>query len=64
MIEDIDAHLRAKAKGIRFPIAIEALFDEKRRSYLAKALIESVVPSIACYNVFLLADWILLPRTF
>ena len=62
-IEEVDAFIALKGRRLRFPQSIERLFDVKRRSYRAKAMIISIAPSVACYNVFLPADWFLTPKT-
>ena len=62
-IDEVDAFIALKGRRLRFSTSIERLFDEKRRSYRAKAMIISIAPSVACYNVFLPADWFLTPKT-
>ena len=63
MITGVDAYIADRRKSFRFPRDIEAVFDEQRRGYRAKAMLSSVAPSIVCYNAFLPADWLLMPAT-
>ena len=63
MIKDVDALIADKHRSIRFPDPIEALFNDKRKSYLNKAMTSTVASSIFYYNIFLPADCFLVPGT-
>ena len=60
---EVEALVASPRPGIRFPKDLERAFQEQVRSYRAKALRSSIVPSLICYNAFLPADIVLLPAT-
>jgi diguanylate cyclase (GGDEF)-like protein len=45
------------------PAALDKAFEDDRKNFLAKVASAIVLRSIISYNIFLLLDWLLLPKT-
>ncbi len=59
----LEAYLATKHKGLAFPPAIEALYDEQMQSYRLKVMARIILPTVLIYNAFLITDVLLLPHT-
>ncbi len=59
----LDTYMAERRGGIVFPPALEKLYHERLTSYRQKIMARSLLPTLAIYNVFLLADLLLLPET-
>lgn len=59
----LDMYLATRRKGLTFPPALEALYDEQMQSYRLKVMARGILPAVLTYNVFLLADLLLVPQT-
>lgn len=59
----LDAYIAAKPKDLTFPPAIETIYDEQMQTYRVRVMRSSVMPTVVVYNVFLMADALLLPKT-
>lgn len=59
----VEACLASRRGGLAFPPEIEALYDTRMHSYRVQAMRRTVLPTIVVYNVFLIADFLLVRET-
>ncbi|MCC2098989.1 MAG: GGDEF domain-containing protein [Hyphomicrobiales bacterium] len=59
----LEAYLANKNRKLSFPPDIEALYNKRMHSYRLKVMAKGILPAIIVYNVFLVADLLLLPQT-
>ncbi|MBO6717767.1 MAG: GGDEF domain-containing protein [Rhizobiaceae bacterium] len=60
----LEAYLAAKHNRLAFPPEIEAVYDQQMYSYRQKVMTRVIVPTVIIYNLFLVADYLLVPGTF
>jgi diguanylate cyclase (GGDEF)-like protein len=63
ILASLDAYMAERRRGLVFPPAVEELYQDEMKSYRRKIMARSVLPSLVIYNVFLIADILLLPAT-
>lgn len=63
-LSDVEAALAGRRGRMRFDPALETAFESRIRSYRRKIIRDGVWRAVAIYNVFLVADWILVPEGF
>ena len=59
----VEACIADRGRRLAFPQAIEAVYDEQMQSYRLKVMAKGLLPLVLIYNVFLLADALLVPQT-
>jgi diguanylate cyclase (GGDEF)-like protein len=60
----LEAYLAEKHRRLAFPPEIEAVYDQQMSSYRHQVMSRGVLPAVLIYNIFLVADFLLLPQTF
>lgn len=60
----VEECLAAKRRKLAFPPQIEAAYHEQMQSYRVRLMQKAVLPVVVIYNIFLIADLLLLPETF
>jgi diguanylate cyclase (GGDEF)-like protein len=60
----VEDFLRAKHRGLKFPAWLEERFEIDTRPRRAQRLRAAMVPNAIIYNLFLIADWFLIPDQF
>ena len=53
-----------RRSSLSFPPALENLYAEQMKSYRLKVMERGILPAVVVYNLFLIADYLLLPETF
>ncbi|MBO0663574.1 diguanylate cyclase [Jiella sp. MQZ9-1] len=61
---EVEQLISGRAYRGPFPPEIEAAYDAYRLRYRRRLIQALIVPSLVCYNVFLVVDYVLLPATF
>ncbi len=59
----LEAYMAEKRTRLTFPPALEKLYNQQMEGYRRKVMTRGVLPAVIIYNVFLLADLLLLPET-
>lgn len=59
----LESYMAEKRTRLSFPPALEKLYDQQMEGYRRKVMTRGVLPAVVIYNVFLLADLLLLPET-
>lgn len=60
-VESVQAFMALRRKGIAFPPAIERQFEDDTHARRCERLTIGILVSAAIYNIFLIADWLLVP---
>jgi len=63
-LEVIEAFMARRKRGIAFPPAIERQFEADTQARRCQRLTTGILVSVAIYNLFLIADWLLVPDVF
>ena len=59
----LEAFIAEPRKRLAFPPAFEKIYEQQMEGYRRKVMTRGVLPAIVIYNVFLIADLLLLPET-
>ena len=59
----VDAYMEEKHDRLAFPPALEQLYTDRMASYRRKIMAKGVLPAIVIYNIFLIADLLLVHET-
>jgi len=59
----LEAYIGRRRTRLTFPKELEELYDQQMDSYREKVMARSVLPAVLVYNVFLIADFLLLPQS-
>ena len=60
---DVETAIAGRRERGRFAPRLEAAFEARMRGYRRKVMRGSMWPSLAIYNGFLVADWLLVPES-
>jgi len=63
-LEAVEAFMARRRRGLAFPAAIERRFESDTAARRCQRLRRGILVSILIYNLFLIADWLLVPDVF
>ena len=63
-LETLEAFMAGHKRGLTFPRAIEQQFERDTQARRCQRLTKGTLVSVLVYNLFLVADWLLVPDVF
>ena len=63
-LEMLEACMARRKRGLTFPTAIEQRFETDTQARRCQRITIGILVSAVIYNLFLIADWLLIPDVF
>jgi diguanylate cyclase (GGDEF)-like protein len=63
-IDAVEGHMAVRKRGLAFPAAIEQRFETDTQARRCQHVTLGILVSAVIYNLFLIADWLLVPDVF